>query len=246
MIKDDKKTLKEQHSLCPQHPDTWCKYWQDQINNTNNYNDDKRLPSVFQKILKPIFDRLSDDALLKRCLMGVTQNQNEALHGMLWGQCPKTQFCGKRKVVIAACQTIGKFNIGASSIANLMKLCSMKIGCNTMKSLRKIDETRLKAAAVKVSKKYKNRRRHLRPLKLKKKSDSKKSDYVSRGFGLSKQPEYLESEGKKKQRGKAQKQSITASVSTVPPTPEPTTMSDSAEQGPQITFVTPLLETIGN
>ena len=50
----------------------WCKFW----NPKTIYNDSKRLPSVFIKELKPIFERLSGDDLLKRCLKGHTQNQN--------------------------------------------------------------------------------------------------------------------------------------------------------------------------
>ena len=64
---------------------------------TKLYNEDNRLPEVFMAELDPIFQRLSKDDLLNRCLKGITQNQNEAANGILWSKCPKTKFCGARR-----------------------------------------------------------------------------------------------------------------------------------------------------
>ena len=62
------------------------------------------------------------DDLVNSCLKGMTQNQNEAANGMLWSKCPKTKFCGARRVRIAACETIAVFNTGAASKAVIMNL----------------------------------------------------------------------------------------------------------------------------
>ena len=88
---DENVTLDEQHKFCP--TDSWCTFWTD-----NNYSEKTRLPNIFQSELKPIFDRLSKDDILSRCLKGLTQNQNEAINGILWSICPKTKFCGCTKV----------------------------------------------------------------------------------------------------------------------------------------------------
>jgi len=95
MISDDSNSLKEQHCFCPQEPDGWCTYW----SNRNEYSESNRLPSVFLKELEPLFKSLSDSTLLSCCLKGLTQNQNEALNGVLWSKCPKTKFAGRGKVV---------------------------------------------------------------------------------------------------------------------------------------------------
>ena len=39
--------------------------------------------------MKPIFTDLSNDVLLQKCLHGTTQNNNEALHGLIWKKVPK-------------------------------------------------------------------------------------------------------------------------------------------------------------
>ena len=70
MIKDDSCTLEEQHKLCPKGKGTWCKFWKA----PEEYKEDNRLPCVFIDELKPIFIRLTNDDLLKRCLQGQTQN----------------------------------------------------------------------------------------------------------------------------------------------------------------------------
>ena len=91
--------MEKQHCACPQTTDTWCKFWHDKIHGSKTYEGANRLPNVFLKELKPIFTRLSDDALLKRCLRGLTQNQNEGINGVLWANCPKTKNKIKMKLI---------------------------------------------------------------------------------------------------------------------------------------------------
>ena len=93
--------------------------------------EEHKLPSVFFNVLKPTFNRLSDVTLLQRCLKGITQSQNESLHGMVWRKCPKTCFSGKREVKIAACLSVGIFNIGASAIADVMRALESNCGQQT-------------------------------------------------------------------------------------------------------------------
>ena len=114
----DECPLEEQHSRCPKEKNTWCKYWVDVANGTNIYcAKTNRLPLVFKEELKPMFQRLTNDELLKRCLMGLTQNQNEAINNVLWSICLKTKFCGIKKVLLAAAEAICRFNTGAASRA---------------------------------------------------------------------------------------------------------------------------------
>ena len=170
MIKDESSSLEEQHKLCPKGEDTWYKFWKDRT----SYKEDNRLPSVFFEELKPIFIRLTNDDLLKRCLQGQTQNRNESVNGQLWSKCPKSKYRGKRRVIIAVCETVGVFNTGAASKANLMKSCGISPGLNMLKALRKEDKERIMSAAHKVSSKYRKRRQEIRS---KRKSKADKLSY---------------------------------------------------------------------
>ena len=142
MIKSDDNTpLEEQHKFCPKDKQTWCKFWHDKLfaskNDKKTYDESKCLPPVFRNELKNVFKRLSDDNQLSRCLRGLTHNQNEAINCQLWQRCPKTHFCGKRRVVLAVCETVCVFNTGAGSTALLIKNCGVQPGINMIKSLKK-------------------------------------------------------------------------------------------------------------
>lgn len=200
MIKNGKLTLKKQHQYCPKSGDTWCKYWKDKNDGTKLYNEDNRLPEVFMAELDPIFQRLSNVDLLNRCLKGITQNQNEAANGILWSKCPKTRFCGARRVRIAACATIAAFNTGGASQAVTLQLCGVTPGIQTMRGLRKQDATRMKNAAKKVSEKYRKTRQKLRA---RKKDKIDRESYQPGGFGLGVKP--VESKPKREREKKKKK-----------------------------------------
>ena len=84
LIKSEKLSSFEQHQYCPKERTSWCKFWRQEIFQDATYSDDKMLPSVFFNELRPIFEKLSKDELLSRCLKGFTQNQNESLNSQLW------------------------------------------------------------------------------------------------------------------------------------------------------------------
>ena len=179
MVKNDNIRLDEQHDKCPR--TMWCKYW----TNRNNYNENNRLPFVFYSELKPIFTRLSNESLLKRCLRGLTQNQNEAANGVLWSKCPKRKFCGLTKVKLAVAETVLEFNTGSSAIASIN---SFDYSRNAMSTFGKIERSRINDAARKITEKARLIRRKARAKK-QNKSESKTTTYIPGGFGVQKAPE---------------------------------------------------------
>ena len=114
------------------------------------------------KELDPIFERLSDESLLTRCLQGLTQNQNESVNAQLWSKCSKTTFVGVRRVRIAVCETVTVFNTGAANKAVIMNLSGVNPGASMLKTLREQDKKRIKSAGQKVSLKYRKQRKNLR------------------------------------------------------------------------------------
>ena len=186
LIRSDDAPLDEQHKHCPRGTGTWCKYWQDKTNSSRMYDDSKRLPAVFLQELQPIFQRLSQDTLLSRCLLGLTQNQNESLNGQLWSRVPKTMFCGKRKVIIAACETICVANTGAASKAFLLEDMGIAAGQNMVRALHKEDNERIKHAARKISARYRKKRKQL---KYSTKSKVKNISYRTGSYGTSSKPD---------------------------------------------------------
>ncbi|XP_011064116.1 PREDICTED: uncharacterized protein LOC105151863 [Acromyrmex echinatior] len=77
---------------------------------------------VFQdevfKAVKPIYEELSSDDLLSRCLGGYIQNNNESFNSVLWSIAPKGVHSSKAIVDIAANFAVCNFNDGLKSIGN--------------------------------------------------------------------------------------------------------------------------------
>ena len=94
---------------CPKTTNTWCKYWQDKLHNKGMYTEDSRLPSVSKSELKYLFERLSNDELLKRCIHSLTQNQNESINNVLWSLCSKRTFCDLKKLSFCVTETVMEF-----------------------------------------------------------------------------------------------------------------------------------------
>ena len=115
--------------------------------------------------------------------------------------CKNCFFCGKRKLEIAACKSVCLYNSG-TSIAKLMKDCSIIPGRTAMTAFSKRDAHRLRNVSIKVSKKYKDCRRELRG-RQKHGCHNKKESYISRVFGITSTPEYkksFSSRGKKQSK----------------------------------------------
>jgi len=114
--------------------------------------------------------RLTSDELLERCKKGMTQNQNEAINGILWNRCP---VCGKRKLELAVSETVAEFNRGALARVSLQADCGINISENQVISAQKQNDVRVKNAARKVTERARLVRRKAR-CKQKAKLDSMK------------------------------------------------------------------------
>jgi hypothetical protein len=85
---------------------------------------------VFSK-LEPVYRRLADPKLLKRCTRGKTQNANESLHGVIWSKCSKSVFASREKVEMATLLAVGEFNMGSVASHNMMAALGLTVGNNT-------------------------------------------------------------------------------------------------------------------
>ena len=126
---------------------------------------------------------MSSDELLKRCLKGVTQNQNEALNSILWKKCPKSVFCGKQKLTACAAQSVIQWNQGAAGSATAFYACSVsKYGINTLHVIRKENSTRIVQSSIKCKDRY---NKHHQTLRQDKKSKlAGKQNHLSGAFSL--------------------------------------------------------------
>ena len=166
------------HMFCPDGADSWCRFKQDHANRTSLYKPGTGLPDNITKLVKPIYERLSDDALLTRCLDGKTQNQNESLNGMIWNRLPKEVFVGSDVLKLGVYDAVAHFNIGSQAALNVLELLGIDPGEFCLAELQKADNERVQKADVKVREDNKKKRKIQRAQK------KKKADKVSHKEGV--------------------------------------------------------------
>ena len=117
-----RRKKKNYHAHCPTGPSTWCKFNLDKHNGTSEYKPGPGLPlDILVKHVKPIFVSLADEKLLKKCLHGKTQNQNESFNGMIWNHAPKHTFIKLIQFENAVYDTVAHFNAGNLTTLNIFE-----------------------------------------------------------------------------------------------------------------------------
>ena len=101
------------------------------------------LPSEVSSAIKPIYEELSKEELLERCVGGFTQNNKESLNQLIWKITPKILPAGSKIVQIAAFVAAGTFNEGMSALLLFMHSMDLKLGRNSHEYARKEDENRI-------------------------------------------------------------------------------------------------------
>ena len=137
------------------------------------------------KILRPIFEDLSKEELLKRCLHGKTQNANESFNNIVWLKCPKTVFVNRQNIELGVNSAILQFNDGTHGIVNVLEQFSIRYGIYTNIGSSKKDETSIRWSSTKSSEARKKNRKRLHGIKkgvIDKNNEQEKASYVPGGF----------------------------------------------------------------
>ena len=95
------------HNHCPAGPNSWCFFQRALANGEEPGSHQDKVGTPLTKEVaeqvKEVYVRLGHPELLRRCVLGKTQNANETLHSKVWRKCPKTGFVGLMRVVSATC-----------------------------------------------------------------------------------------------------------------------------------------------
>ena len=104
------------HDRCPARVSSWCFYRRavakGERPGPHKDNIGTALSREVSRFVKPVYVRLGDENLLRRCLWVKTQNPNESLHSVVWRKCLKTDFLGKLRVGAGAAIAVSEFNQG--------------------------------------------------------------------------------------------------------------------------------------
>ncbi|KAM7302577.1 hypothetical protein ISCGN_018085, partial [Ixodes scapularis] len=135
------------HSHCPEGDSSWCSCNQALANNEESPPHRNPLRGFFHTVLEPVFERLGDQALLKCCSDGITQNAIECLHSVIWGQNSKNRYDSLLSVERAVAEAMSRFNQGMAKTSNAVaaQLGYSTGSCLIRRSLEK-DRRRLRKA----------------------------------------------------------------------------------------------------
>ena len=150
------------HDLCPAGETSWCGYQRDKAKGTADYSHQHPLPEAVADAILPVFESLSDRQLLRRCLHGGTQNQNEAINALIWQRATKETHSGLVVVELAAFLAISHFNDGAKALIFILEELGIDPGCHCIAACHKLDYNRVRHFIRKSSEQAKKRRKQLR------------------------------------------------------------------------------------
>jgi hypothetical protein len=172
------------HSYCPQGSDSWCFFQRAQAAGVQPPPHRRPFPPDVAEALMPVYQRLGDAQLLRRCLAGKTQNNNECFHSLLWSVCPKERWSNLRSVDTALGIAVQRFNKG--STAHLDFLVELELLCNrsTEEYVEQADLTRVKTATRKSSEREKRKRQRVETARRRERAERRGMEGEVYGAGL--------------------------------------------------------------
>lgn len=177
---------KEQHDLCPHGQDSWCTWQKAKYDGSlKDYKHKPALHAEVQKTIKPVYEALSDEELLSKCMGHYTQNANESFHSVLWKIAPKESFTGIDIVEIAAYAATLLFNDGLIRLLDIMSALQLEVGprafamCQTRDEERLLEADKRSLASTKEARTEKNRRS---AIAIQMEADLEKSFYSAGNF----------------------------------------------------------------
>ena len=109
----------------------------------SEYKHTNPLPVAVVDVMRPIYESLSDEKLLSRCVDGYTQNACESFNSVLWSMCPKEKFVGVDILQLAVCSAVCVFNDGRVSVKDLLEAVGVTCGKNHLEYLSNRDHMRV-------------------------------------------------------------------------------------------------------
>ena len=153
---------------------SWCQFQRDVANGTNMYRPGPGLSDNIIGHVKPIYQDLVKPEVLKKCLHGKKQNQNESFNSLIWEPAPKSRYCGLEKLEFAVYDAVANFNDGRQATLDIFKMLNVDSGHNTISACSSFNIKRRRSATLHPSAVWKKNRKIILAEK-KRKTDNSKS-----------------------------------------------------------------------
>ena len=116
-------------------------------------------------ILTKIFQELSNEELLRKCIHGETQNANESLNNIIRMKCPKQVFVERSVLQLYVNSVILQFNEGQFGIAKVFKKLGIQSGICFNIISDQVNRRSIQNSVNKASDKTKAKRKRLKAIK---------------------------------------------------------------------------------
>jgi len=174
-----------QHDKCPVGVDSWCSWQRSKALGTlSTYEHKNPMHKDVFDAVKPIYEELSSDSLLSRCLGGYTQNSNESFNAVVWSIAPKTVSSGKTVLDIATDIAVIIFNDGFLSLLAVYDALGLTIGPNMQEFCLETDANRIQTAEHNMSDFAKKARRSITSVKKNEEEQNKALEGQLYGAGI--------------------------------------------------------------
>lgn len=173
-----------QHDECPKGENSWCKFQVDLATGGNSYVPVKDpIAPAIQKLLEPIFKKLSNRTFLESLKNIMTSNNNESYHHVLWSLAPKETFCSAKEVEVAMYLSTCLYNSGFGwTYKKLLDELGLFVSSDMINNFKKVDVTRIKNADYRSLDFVREKRKSTRRRKNKLADAFAKKDYSSGAF----------------------------------------------------------------
>ncbi|RUS84766.1 hypothetical protein EGW08_007450 [Elysia chlorotica] len=150
------------HQNCPEGEDSWCFFQKAQARGLPAEPHAENVGHPICKLvadhIRPVFERMSSDDLLSRCILQMTQNANRSAHAVIWARCPKHQFVNRDRVTVAVALGVAEFNFESQSTRKFLQHQNLPVGSETAIRGKKMDHTRTQKAQAAVREKARRHR----------------------------------------------------------------------------------------
>ena len=139
-----------------------CQYQRDVANGTNMHKPGPGLSDNIIAHVKPIYQDLVKPEILKRCLHGLTQNQNESFNSMIWERAPKYRYCGFDKLEFALYDAVANSMMVDRQLRIFFKMLNVEPGHNMLSACSSLNIKRRRSASLHSSGFWKKKRKIIR------------------------------------------------------------------------------------
>lgn len=115
------------HDLCAKGTTSWC-FYQKALAQGKTAEDIKHKKTLIINVgedgeekIKSVYQALTSQDLLERCVRGLTQNANESFHSKMWARARKAKFAGLSRLHFVAQTAILDHNFGYQKASLLTK-----------------------------------------------------------------------------------------------------------------------------